>query len=78
MSDYCKGCAFDPEKRTGSDACPFNYLYWNFLIAHERELRANARFGPAVLGLRNLDEKERAQVQRHAAAFLFSVTPRTD
>jgi len=23
MSDHCGGCAFDPRKRLGEDACPF-------------------------------------------------------
>lgn len=70
MSDYCAGCRYDPKQRTGEDACPFNYLYWNFLIEHEATLRANPRFGPAVLGLKHLDARERAAVQAQAAAFL--------
>ncbi|MBC8100206.1 MAG: cryptochrome/photolyase family protein [Armatimonadetes bacterium] len=70
MSDYCGGCRFNPKQRTGADACPFNYLYWNFLIDHEAELRANPRLGPAVLGLRHLDDAERAAVQAQAAAYL--------
>jgi deoxyribodipyrimidine photolyase-related protein len=70
MSDYCAGCRYDPKQRTGADACPFNYLYWNFLITHEATLRANPRFGPAVLGLKHLDARERAAVQAQAAAFL--------
>ncbi len=27
MSDYCAGCAYDPKIKTGSKACPFNYLF---------------------------------------------------
>jgi deoxyribodipyrimidine photolyase-related protein len=70
MSDYCAGCRYDRKARTGSDACPFNVLYWNFLLEHERRLRANPRMGNAVLGLRYLDEDERARVQAQASAFL--------
>jgi len=70
MSDYCKGCRFDPKARTGDDACPFNFLYWNFLLRFERQLRANPRMGPNVLGLKHLNEAERQTVQRQAAAFL--------
>jgi deoxyribodipyrimidine photolyase-related protein len=60
MSNYCAGCRFDPKQRVGDDACPFNFLYWTFLIENEARLRANPRLGPAVLGLRNLDDQERA------------------
>jgi deoxyribodipyrimidine photolyase-related protein len=75
MSDYCADCPFDPAARTGDDACPFNALYWNFLITHEQALRSNPRFGPAVLGLNRLDDAERQRVQAQAAAFLDGLTP---
>ncbi len=73
MSDYCAGCRFNPKVRTGEDACPFNFLYWNFLLEHEATLRANPRFGPAVLGLKHLDAAERAAVRQQAAAFLAAL-----
>ncbi|MCX7706889.1 MAG: cryptochrome/photolyase family protein [Anaerolineae bacterium] len=70
MSDYCAGCRFDPRRRTGPDACPYNFLYWNFLIEHEAALRANPRLGPAVLGLARVDEAERAEIRQEAERFL--------
>jgi deoxyribodipyrimidine photolyase-related protein len=70
MSDHCAGCRFKHKKRTGDDACPFNYLYWNFLLLHEEKLRGNPRFGPAVLGLNRIDSAEREIVQREAGQFL--------
>jgi deoxyribodipyrimidine photolyase-related protein len=36
MSDYCKHCEYSVTKKTGGDACPFNYLYWNF-VDQQRE-----------------------------------------
>ena len=75
MSDYCSSCRFNPKSRTGPDACPFNFLYWNFLIQHEAALRKNTRLGPAVLGLRHLDDDERHKVQTQAAAYLDSLAP---
>jgi deoxyribodipyrimidine photolyase-related protein len=39
--------------KTGEDACPFNYLYWDFLIRNETKLRNNPRMG---LIYRNLDK----------------------
>ncbi len=70
MSDYCQGCKFNHKARTGDDACPFNFLYWNFVIEHETTLRANPRMGNNVLGLRHLDDAERRRVQDQAHAFL--------
>jgi deoxyribodipyrimidine photolyase-related protein len=70
MSDYCAGCRYDPKARTGPDACPFNFLYWNFLLEHEQRLRANPRLGNAVLGLRHLDDDEWGRVREQAGAFL--------
>ncbi|HHY56632.1 MAG TPA: cryptochrome/photolyase family protein [Chloroflexi bacterium] len=74
MSDYCADCPFNPKARTGDDACPFNVLYWNFLLEHEATLRANPRFGPAVLGLKHLTPAERTTIRRQAAAFLATLS----
>ncbi len=70
MSDYCGACTYDHKARTGDRACPFNTLYWNFLITHEARLRANPRLGPAVLGLSRLAATERAIIQAQAARLL--------
>lgn len=77
MSDYCAGCRYSPKARVGADACPFNFLYWNFLLEHEDTLRRNPRLGNAVLGLRHLDEAERARVRQQAATFLQTIRKRS-
>ncbi len=70
MSDYCRGCRYQPKARTGTDACPFNLLYWNFLLENESRLRANPRLGPAVLGVGRIGEEERKVIRREAKVFL--------
>lgn len=70
MSDHCAGCHFNHKLRHGERACPFNFLYWNFLLAHEERLRANPRLGRNVLGLRYLSDAERAAVRAQAQTFL--------
>lgn len=70
LSDYCRGCRYDHTARSGERACPFNTLYWNFLLANEGRLRANPRLGPAVLGLARLDAGERAAITARAAELL--------
>ncbi|MFV1883174.1 MAG: cryptochrome/photolyase family protein, partial [Balneola sp.] len=43
MSDYCKNCLYKISKKTGEDACPFNYLYWNFVDEQRETFMENGR-----------------------------------
>ena len=43
MSDHCGNCRYDVKKKTGDGACPFNALYWDFLIRNQDKLRGNPR-----------------------------------
>ena len=70
MGDFCKSCVYSHTDKVGPDACPFNVLYWNFLIENEAQLRANPRLGPAVLGLRHLGAEVRVEVRASAAGVL--------
>ncbi len=60
MSDYCRGCAYDPRQRTGDRACPFNYLYWDFLDRHRAKLQTQGRMS---FILKNLDRMAPAELQ---------------
>jgi deoxyribodipyrimidine photolyase-related protein len=61
MSDYCKGCRYDPSKRTGNGACPFNHLYWTFMARHRKPLSKNMRM---AMMLKNLDRIDPAELQQ--------------
>ncbi|MGH1571740.1 cryptochrome/photolyase family protein [Methylobacterium sp. P31] len=74
MSDYCASCAYDVKVKAGPDACPFNYLYWNFLIENEDKLAGNPRMTMPYNGLRRLGDKRRAEIRRDATAF-FATLP---
>lgn len=58
MSNYCSACPCKPQKKTGEDTCPFNTLYWDFLIRHEKTLGRNPRMQFQV---RNLSRKTAAE-----------------
>jgi len=70
MSDYCKGCTYDPKAKLGPKACPFNYLYWNFLIENAATLRPNPRMSLPYMTLSKMPAEQRAEIARTAAAFL--------
>lgn len=65
MTQYCKGCAFDPKKRTGDQACPFTTLYWDFLDRNRSAFANNHRMGQQLRGLDRLSDldqvRDRAQ-----------------
>ena len=63
MSNYCKGCAYDPKKRVGEDACPFTTLYWNFLIEHRPEFSTNHRIAQQLAGIDRLSDVPELQVR---------------
>lgn len=35
MSDYCKNCRYDAKEKYGVNACPMNYLYWDFVAQNK-------------------------------------------
>lgn len=45
MSDYCKSCSYKVTAKNGPKACPFNYLYWDFLNRNREKLKSNHRVG---------------------------------
>ncbi len=70
MSDYCTGCAYDVKVKSGAKACPFNYLYWNFMISNEARLAGNPRMGMAYRTLNAMTPERRAEVIAESEAFL--------
>jgi deoxyribodipyrimidine photolyase-related protein len=77
MSDYCAGCAYSPRLKNGPRACPFNYLYWHFLMANEARLQGIPRMGLAYRNLARLSDARRAQIARDAEAFLAEMERRS-
>ena len=70
MSDYCKGCRFDPDEKTGPEACPFNYLYWDFIDRHADRFAKNPRMRTMVRAWLARPEKNKEAVRASARAFL--------
>jgi len=70
MSDYCGGCAYRVKDKTGPKACPFNLLYWDFLIRHRDRFQTNPRMAQMYRTWDKMDDTRRATVLREASAFL--------
>jgi len=75
MSDYCGDCAYDKKSRTGENACPFNFLYWDFLARNEETLKSNRRMGMIYASWRKMDADEKRSIRAKARAFLDEVAP---
>ena len=60
MSNYCSDCQYSPKEALGEKGCPFNALYWNFLVTHREKLASNRRMS---MMYRILDKKDPQQVQ---------------
>ena len=62
MSNYCKNCRYKMSKKNGPDACPFNYLYWDFLIRNDDKLRKNTRLGMSYRTLDRMTDEKRTAI----------------
>ncbi len=70
MSDYCGGCAYSPTVKNGPKACPFNYLYWDFLDRNRAVLGDNHRLLQPYRTWDRMSEQRRRATRDDAARFL--------
>ena len=70
MSDFCAGCTYDVKQKTGPKACPFNYLYWAFLIRQKERLSDNPRMAMPYRNLAGWPRERKAKILAEADAFL--------
>jgi deoxyribodipyrimidine photolyase-related protein len=70
MSDHCRHCAYDVKQKTGPRACPFNYLYWDFLARNRDKLEGNPRLGPVYRTWDKMSTDKREATRESARAFI--------
>lgn len=73
MSNYCRNCAYDVKLKEGPKACPFNYLYWDFLQRHQPKLSNNARLGMIYRTFDKMTPQKQQRISADAALFLASL-----
>ena len=70
MSDYCRDCRYQVKQSSGETACPFNYLYWDFMERSRDSLGQNPRMGMIYRTLDKMDAEKRAAMRDSARDFL--------
>lgn len=73
MSDYCKNCAYKVTKKNGPDACPFNYLYWDFLARNRNKLNTNHRIGMIYKTYDRMTEEKKNAIKEDSRKFLNKI-----
>lgn len=70
MSDYCRNCSYSVSAKTGDKACPFNLLYWDFLMRHRDRFVQNPRMAQMYRTWDRMDEDRREAALRDAGRWL--------
>jgi len=63
MSDYCGNCRYRHGDRTGEEACPFNFFYWDFLERHLDQLKSLGRMNLVLGNFKRMQEEELDQIR---------------
>ena len=78
MSNYCKGCSYNVNKKNGPDACPFNYLYWDFLKRNRNKLGNNHRVGMMYKVYDRMSDEKKELIAEDSDKFLASLDDNTN
>ena len=74
MSNYCSSCKHNPNNTLEDDSCPFNYLYWNFLIQNSNSLSSNPRMKLVYNTLGKFDDAFKEKVKLKSKIFLKEIS----
>ncbi|MEE4296742.1 MAG: cryptochrome/photolyase family protein [Wenzhouxiangella sp.] len=66
MGDHCKKCRYKVSETLGEDACPFNALYWDFLIRHRDTFESNPRMKMMYRNVDRMSPERCADIQQRA------------
>ena len=74
MSDYCQNCGYKVASKNGVDACPFNYLYWDFLARNRAKLQYNHRIGMMYKTYDRMGNDKKQAISDDSQRFLDHLT----
>jgi deoxyribodipyrimidine photolyase-related protein len=70
MSNFCSQCTYNVKHKFEEDACPFNFLYWAFLIKHEDKLGNNPRMAMMYRQLNKFSPQEKIVIEKKANKYI--------
>ena len=70
MSNYCAGCKYKPEQKTGENTCPITVLYWHFLMKHYDVFSRNPRTALMTKNVDRLSAEEVTNIKQSAEKML--------
>ncbi len=70
---FCRICPYDVARQAGDGACPFNFLYWNFLLVNRDKLAGDRLLVRHYHDLSRLPAQTIAAVRVSAEQFLNSL-----
>ena len=73
MSNYCEKCTYSVNKKTGPGACPFNYLYWDFLERNRNRLSSNHRVSMMYKTYDRMALEKKESIKTESSNFLDSL-----
>ena len=73
MSNYCSKCSYKIKEKTGDTACPFNYLYWNFVDEQRETFMENGRANFMVNMFDKKSDAEKKAIRDSSDAFISSL-----
>lgn len=60
MGNHCQNCRYQVKHTTGEEACPFNALYWDFLVRHRQHFERNPRM---TMMYKNVDRMSKDRLE---------------
>lgn len=73
MSNYCKNCIYNVSKKNGPNACPFNYLYWDFLVRNRDKLQSNTRISMMYKNYDRMDSEKQKAIHDDSIKFFRDI-----
>ncbi|MBE04863.1 MAG: cryptochrome/photolyase family protein [Gammaproteobacteria bacterium] len=69
MSNYCGNCSYKVSQKNGHDACPFNFLYWDFFDRNRDALKSNYRIGMIYSTFDKMPEGKKQAIRNDSKRF---------